>query len=305
MLQWRYSALPTAKMAALNRPKRGAWLSVENPTREEVDYLVKNLHIEKGLLLDALDPEEVPRSEFDSGSLYLFLRIPQYINGTLDTFPFLCIITPKYCCTISHDKLRFLIPSLNETALVTKNPTLFVLQLLFLIAETYEKAITQQNKELFSLRRSIERITPKQILRFITSEEQMNDLLNSLMRILLALQSVSTHKKIQISAEEKEVLQDVILEFEQQVVSAKNNLRSTKNTHDAYTAIMTNNLNRVIKLFTSLTVILTIPTIVASFFGMNVTLPLQNHPYAFVVIVITTVTVVGWLLYLFNRNDWL
>lgn len=305
MLQWRYSAHATTKMVTLNRLKRGAWLSVENPTSEEVEYLVNNLHLEKGLLLDALDPEEVPRCESDNGSLYLFLRIPQYIEGTLDTFPFLCIINSKYTCTISHDKLSFLIPTLNDAALVTKKPILFALQLLFMIAATYEKAITKQNKELFSLRRSIERITPKQILRFITSEEQMNDLLNSLMRILLALQSVSTHKKIQVSADEKEVLQDVILEFEQQVVSAKNNLRSTKNTHDAYTAIMTNNLNKVIKLFTSLTVILTIPTIVASFFGMNVTLPLQNHPYAFVVIITTTVAVVGWLLYLFNRNDWL
>lgn len=305
MLKWYITSPKQRSLQLLKKRKDGALLCVQEPTEEEIRYLSTRFALEEGMIVDALDPEEVPRAEYLDGVLYLFIRVPILHDGILETEPVLCAVTEHHCSIVSQARVPFLEKALSTDVFTTTEPITCMLQIMFAVAVEYDLSITRLNKNLYRLRKSIEKITSKQILDFVTSEEQMNDVLNSLLRILLALRSLFGHKKIILTEDQSELFEDLVLELDQLVISAKNNLRSIKNTHDAYTAIMTNNLNKEIKLFTSLTVILTIPTIISSFFGMNVRLPLQDHSLGFLAILVLTTVVVGSLLFLFNKNDWL
>ncbi len=304
MIRWYFSSSKETRLRVLNKRKKGSFLYVHQPFSEDLEYLQKTIGLDNGLISDALDPEEVPRAEYLDKILYIFLRVPLQRDTVLETVPVLCAVSRAECCILSQNKLPFLESALTTARFDTTESISCALQLMSLIATEYDTTITRLNKSLYRLRRSIEKITAKQILNFVTSEEEMNDVLNSLTRMLLALQSLFGSKKIKLTEEQTELFQDLVLELDQLVMSAKNNLRSIKNTHEAYTSIMTNNLNKVIKLFTSLTVILTVPTIISSFFGMNVRLPLQEHSLGFAVVLGTTVALVMCLVYLFNKNDW-
>ena len=97
--------------------------------------------------------------------------------------------------------------------------------------------------------------------------------------------------------EDMELVEDLSLSNRQLIEIAKSNLKNIVNVREAYSTIMTNNLNKTMKTLTSITVILTIPTIVASFFGMNVDLPFDNHPLAYVFILLLTFIVGGIVVY--------
>jgi magnesium transporter len=86
---------------------------------------------------------------------------------------------------------------------------------------------------------------------------------------------------------------------------SRSNIKNIVNLREAYSTILTNNLNRVIKLFTSITVLLTIPTIISSIYGMNVQLPFDKNPLAFFGIIIVILTISASLFYLFNKKQWL
>jgi len=101
------------------------------------------------------------------------------------------------------------------------------------------------------------------------------------------------------------MIEDLFLASEQLVLLAKNSLTTVKNIRDAYSAILTNNLNRVIKLLTALTIILTVPTMIASFFGMNVDLPINESEIGFWIIALSALGISGLIFYIFYRNDWM
>lgn len=110
---------------------------------------------------------------------------------------------------------------------------------------------------------------------------------------------------MKFSEDEIDLVEDLALENAQNMEIAKDNIRTIVNVRESYSTILTNNLNNVIKLFTSLTVILTIPTILGSFFGMNVALPLADHPYAFYEIIIVCLILMLILVVIFIKRDWL
>lgn len=102
-----------------------------------------------------------------------------------------------------------------------------------------------------------------------------------------------------------DTIEDLSLESGQLAQITKDTIRNMVNIREAYSTILTNNLNRVIKLFTSLTIILTLPTIVGTFYGMNVALPFAQNPYAFFGILGITIMLSLIALIIFIRNDWL
>src|SRR5690606_10195407 len=122
--------------------------------------------------------------------------------------------------------------------------------------------LTSISKKLrtFSLR--VERIKNRDVMRFFEYESVLYDFNNSLVRASTIYNSLITGKIIRFNEEEQDLLEDLSLESVQLVQITKESLRSIVNIREAYTAIMTNNLNRIIKLFTALTVVLTIPTII-------------------------------------------
>jgi magnesium transporter len=118
------------------------------------------------------------------------------------------------------------------------------------------------------------------------------------------LESLTSGRYLTFRESDHDLIEDIMLSNRQLIEQTDDSIRTLKNIREAYTTIMTNNLNQVIKLLTSLTVIFTIPTMVASLYGMNVRLPFDSHPFAFVFIVGFIAILTGITLYIFIKNDY-
>jgi magnesium transporter len=155
----------------------------------------------------------------------------------------------------------------------------------------------------FSLR--VQKIKNNDIVQFVNTENILYDFNTSLVRINNIYDGMLSGKILTLTEHERDLIEDVSLATNQLIQITRENLRTTVNVREAYSTIMTNNLNQVIKLFTSLTVILTLPTILGTYYGMNVSLPFQDSPAAFFGIVAFSLAAATVAIFIFLRKDWL
>ncbi len=284
----------------------GVWVHVENPTDEEKTFLVETLRLDKGHIHDALDEDENPRFEVEGSIVYVFTRFPHVKDDSTSTLPFLIVITEKDVITISLVSPRFFNPiTLGKFVVTTSFQESVTLFMLTEITKLYSVSLTRISKEIRKIRRSIEKIKNRDIVQFVAFEEILNDFKPSLAGTDNVVRHLASSRFLQLTKHDTERFEDIHLSNKQIIDNCSDTLDIIRNVRGAYTTILTNNLNNVIKFFTSMTVILTIPTIVASLYGMNVSLPFAEHPMAFFGIVTLTIGVVTVSLYIFLKRDWL
>ena len=236
----------------------------------------------------------------------MFTRTPQAIEEKINTAPLLVAAGPDFVLTVSKEKNpimdKFTKNSLNFT---TTQKTQLVLRFLSEVMNAYTEFLANISKNIRQTSDKISKINEKTIASFVDFEEVINDFLLALNYTSPALQKIMSGKHIKLYKEDQELMEDLVLSSNQLVELCHSTLKNIVNVREAYSTIVTNELNRVIKLFTSLTVILTIPTIIASFYGMNVALPFSQRPDAFWLVFWTTTVIVGAVSFLFVRKRWL
>ena len=173
------------------------------------------------------------------------------------------------------------------------------------INETYSLHLNSVSKKLRMFTFRMEKIINRDIIQFVHIENLLYDFNSALVRLQPIYNSFVNGRMLTLHEHEHDLMEDVSLACNQLIQITHENLRTVVNVREAYSTVMTNNLNRVIKLFTSLTVLLTLPTIIASIYGMNVDLPLENEPGAFLIIMGLTLglSLTGFIIFL--RKDWL
>ena len=149
---------------------------------------------------------------------------------------------------------------------------------------------------------NIEKIENRQLARFVEYERVLNDFLSALIPMNMVFERILYGKLLKLYEQDEDLVQDLNLSTEQLIESCKTNMRHLVNIREAYSTILSNNLNRTMKILTSVTILLTIPTIIFSFFGMNVVLPLSNSPWASVEIILATVLIMLILVLIFLRG---
>jgi magnesium transporter len=259
----------------------GAWVYVEDPNEKEIKYLVKNLNLEADLLQDALDPHEVPRLEVEEQITYIFTRVPYREEEKVITIPLLIAISNNFLTTICSKKLPFLEDFTHGKEIYTTQKTRLFLQIFSRINQVYNKFLTDISKNVRSVSVKLEKIENKDVIRFVNFEIILNDFLTALNPINNLLQDLLSGKFLKLYEKDKDLIEDLSLGTGQLIERCRADLKTIVNIRESYSTIITNNLNRVIKLLTALTIILTIPTIIASIYGMNVRLPLADNPLAF------------------------
>lgn len=286
--------------------KTGSWIFVEKINEQEIDVLEKQFGLNNHILKDALDPYEAPRIEIDNNIVYVFTRVPQKVNDRIVTVPLLIAIGNDFVLTLSKDENQILNKFIeNNLEFTTTQKTQLVLRILAEIIKSYNVFLTSVSKSVRETSSKFSKIDAKMIMNFVGFEEVLNDFLIALNHTNPVLQNILSGKIIQLYDQDKELMEDLILSSNQLIDLCSSALKNIVNIREAYSTIITNDLNKVIKLFTSLTVILTIPTIIASLYGMNVGLPFASHPEAFWLIIFGTGTIVLIIFYIFSRNKWL
>jgi magnesium transporter len=173
------------------------------------------------------------------------------------------------------------------------------------VTESYEKQLVVLRRNVHKDRAKLRRIGNREIEKFVTYEHKLNDMIAAIVPTNTALNKVMKGNYMQMYPEDVEFMEDLIIDNTQLIESARSVLNTIQNVRNATEAILANNLNTTIKTLTVLTILLTIPTIVASLFGMNVPLPLAETPHAFWMVVGIILASVGFVVWYFKKNQWL
>lgn len=236
-------------------------------------------------LKDVLDNYEIPRIEKQEDSILVFLRLPYAVNDINHTSTFALIITNESLITLSMQDNPLIDDLMNyPNGVDTTNIAELLSRILLDLSYAYTSKIKSINNAVASHRKSIQHVGNKDIEELIRNEEILDQYLSSLVPMRNVFERILSNKYIAINEEHTDLLEDVVNSITQSLDVCKVNLRSIQRLRDSYQIIFTNNLNRVIKFLTSVTIIMTIPTIISSIFGMNVALPLADQPYAFAMV---------------------
>ncbi len=301
MLEIFYKKLNEKKFSKIEEIVKGSWINLTNPTPEELGQVSMSLNLDLTIVNDALDPYEMPRIEIEDDIKYVFARFPLRKNENIETEPVLIIITQDNFITISKHEIP-VIHYFEQAHFNTTQKTKLFVHFLHSINEEFNKYIHLISKQIRTASSNLEKIQNTDISKFVEYERTLNDFLYALVPANLVFEKILYGKILRLYEQDEDLIQDLSLSNTQLIEISKSNLRYLVNIREAYSTILTNNLNKTMKMLTSVTVLLTVPTIIYSFFGMNVDLPFQHHPLATVMIIGLTFVIMLTLITLFIRG---
>lgn len=282
--------------------QKGAWLHLEKPTEAELAEAATTLKLDTDTLKDALDPFEAPRIEAEKEGVYVFVRYPQNES----TIPLLIVVANEGLLTISQEKSPVIEKFLNGTIdFFTTQKTRFMLLILTEVNRRYTSAMVNIRKEVNRSKTRPDRMSSKDIVRFVSYESTVNDYVDALTPQQVVLNKILLGKVLDVHEDDEDVAEDLILSTNQLIESGRAALRTMINIRSTYTAITTERLNTIIRRLTALTVLLTVPTVITSFYGMNVILPGADSSVAAFAILGVIGVIVATLILVLSRNKWI
>lgn len=301
--------LETNELEEIKEFKKGAWINLVNPSENEIKKLCESIRIEEDFIRYALDYEEKARidQEEDDNTTLFIVDVPIIENkedsDVYSTMPLgMIVVRDDFFVTVSLRKNK-IIETFEKARIKnfqTYKKTRFIFQILYQNASYYLAYLKQINKETeiaeYILKNSMKN---KELLKLLNLEKSLVYFTTSLKSNEIVMEKTLRGKIIKLYDEDEEILEDAIIENRQAIEMAQIYSNILNGTMDAYASIISNNLNGVMKFLTSITIILAVPTMISSFWGMNVGLPLQNSPIGFAVMVLISVLLtlgVSWWL---------
>ncbi len=285
--------------------QNNSWVHAYEPNNEELQKLSERFALDLGLLKDAIDEYEVPRFEEEDNCAYLYTRVPVASDTLFTTRPVLFILHHSAIITVSQWDHAIFDRIISGKSISHASSVEMFFHFLNEIVNQYHNAISKLNKQAISKTINIDDITNRDIVSLVIYEQILNEFLNAIVQTNAILKVFITNKRFIKKEKDQDLIEDIFLATGQLIELSKSSLHQVKNIREAYSAIMTNNLNRVIKFFTALTVVFTIPMIIASLYGMNVWLPFGNHPFAFGIIILIIIALSVGAIYIFQKRRWL
>ena len=273
-------------IAPIQTLRSGSWLRCERPTEEEVSELL-TLGMDEDMISDALDPHEVPRIEFDDEWTYLIARLPDTDDDFNDfTTPILFGIHKEYVVTLSRDSLgRLWQPFIDKTRVQTSRRIELVVAMIEAVSIQYQRRVATINRQMRAATDDIHTLRARDIVTLTEYERKLNDYLDALLPMNWAIERLIANRSLRLKDDDKDDVEDISIDLEQVISRCKSLLRTITNVRDSYRAVMDTRLNETIRLLTVITVALTIPTMVAGLYGMNVPLPAAESPVTFWVVI--------------------
>ncbi|MDD4358766.1 MAG: magnesium transporter CorA family protein [Candidatus Pacebacteria bacterium] len=307
MIEIFFKNIKSQSLEKLENVKKGAWINVEDAKKDDLDFVAEITNLNIIDLEDALDVHELPRIERKSGAAIFFVRDAQFFdrNEDVSTTPLTIVITKKYIITISINKSdlirRFVA---NGFDFSTTQRSKFLIYTLLNISRNFTKAVKSLNNDVEYQKDKLEKVSNADILKLIEHEELLSGYISALNPMKIVFEAIETGKYIPLYSYDEDLIEDMIISIRQSVEICSTNLKSIESLRESYQIMFTNNLNKTIRVLTSITVILTIPTMIASFFGMNVLIPLQSHPLGFLFILAISCLISFAFLYVFMVKKW-
>ncbi len=281
----------------------GSWIRSERPTDSEKQRLI-GLGVDEDILADALDPHEVPRVELEDGWIYFITRLPDTDDDFNDfTTPILFALGDQHTLTISRDSLgRLWQPFIETSKTPTTQKTKFLMVMLDAIARQYQTRVASINRQMRATTSDVHRLQSQDIRVIAEYERKLNDYLDALLPTNTALEKILSGKILPLYEDDRDIIEDLSIDFEQLIARCKSLLRTITNVRDSYRAVMDTRLNETIRLLTVITLAVTVPTMFAGLYGMNVDLPGEHSPYMFWIVVGLSALIAGVIGYYFLKK---
>lgn len=301
-----------AILNTLTEPVQNSWINVVNPSPDEVTQLQEMLNVPQDFITYPLDQNEMPRVEKENGAMLIMLRVPCFQGEGADipyiTIPLGIILTDRYIvtvCSVETNTIQNIIAG-RVRGLSTGKRNRFILQILWTMANRFLSDLREINKTVDVLEDRLQHsLQNRELLELLKCQKSLTYFTTALKSNEVLLHHLQRSQLFQQYPDDQELLDDVITEVQQAIEMTSTASTILSQMMDAFAGIISNNLNVVMKVLASLTIVLSFPTMIASFYGMNVDLPLQNDPMAFVFTVALSAVVCSIALFILWRKNWL
>jgi magnesium transporter len=266
----------------------GSWINVVDPSPEEIASLQVQLNIPADFLTYPLDADERPRTEKEDGTILIILRVPYFQGDDADvpyaTMPLGIILTEQHIVTVckmqngTFDELV----TRRIKGLSTGKRYRLVLQIFLGVAKRYLSYLRQINQTVDVLEDRLQlSMRNRELVQLLKYQKSLTYFTTALKSNELMMERLHRSQMFRVYPDDEELLEDVLTENQQAIEMTSIAGSILNQMMDAFASMISNNLNVVMKFLASFTIILTFPTMMASFYGMNVGLPAQDSPIAF------------------------
>ena len=306
MLEIYFKTIRDSEFRHIEDMRAGSWIYAKEATLEDLAQITEITGLDIADLRDSLDKYEVPRIERHGETLLLFTRHPGEQEVGLYTEPLTIILTNTHVVCISPYAspvmTNLLLMNLD---LATTQKAKLLLYILLRITQEFTTSIKRVRHSIL-LHESPNRVVDNETIIVLTKDEEiLNQYFTSLVPMRNLLETLATQRYVNLYEKDLDLLQDLDVAIRQSEDLCRVNIKSIRSLRDSYQILFTNDVNKTIKRLTALTIIFSIPTMVASIYGMNVAIPMQNSRYAFLIVLsIAFIACFGAVL-LFLKKRWL
>lgn len=256
--------------------EKGTWVNCMSPSEEEVSFLSEHFQIDMDLLKGALDEEEASRVDYENGVVLLVIDVP--VEAKSDrmmmyyTTPLVIFLTRENVITISlrGNDITNSFASGRVRNVDTNDSSNFVLNMILFVARKYlsylNKIIKNSNRIEKTLKKSMKN---KELIQLLEIKKSLVYFSSSLKTSKATLEKLFRIGLIVKDENNTELMDDVTIELKQAIEMTDTYMNIISGTMEAFASIISNNLNIVMKILASITLIISIPTVISGIYGMN------------------------------------
>ncbi len=272
------------KMTEISACEPGCWINCVEPEDAEIDRLIEEFGIEPEFIRSAMDEEETSHVDSEDNCTLVILDTPMVekpgSNIVYTTTPLGIILTEKNVITLSTKEN----PILNEFSegvvrgVQTNLKTRFVLQMMLRIASRFLQYLKQIDKITSQVERELRKsMKNRELIQLMDIQKSLVFFSSSLKANEITMEKIMRGRLIKLYEDDQDLLEDVLIEVKQAIEMSNIYLNILSGTMDAFASVISNNLNIVMKILASITLLISIPTVISGIYGMNVdNLPVAN-----------------------------
>lgn len=279
----------------VNEPQEGCWIAMTNPTATEIFEISESYGIEVDDLRASLDEEERSRIEVEDNYTLILVDIPvieeRNDKDWYGTIPLAIFVTDEVIITVCLEDTQVLSRFMEGRVrnFYTYMKTRFILQILYRNASMFLHYLRIIDKKSDQVEEKLHLSTRNQeLIELLELEKSLVYFTTSLRSNEVVLEKLMKVEKIKKYPEDTDLLEDVIIENKQAIEMANIYSGILSGMMDAFASVISNNLNMVMKFLATVTIVMAIPTMIFSAYGMNVNtagMPFAGSPYGFLIVI--------------------
>ncbi len=289
----------------------GAWVNLVDPTADEIDFIEQELSVDRDFLKAALDEEESARLEVENDQVLILVDTP-YVEKIDDhiiyeTLPMGIILTKNNIITVCL-KNSIVLDQFEKNSIrsfSTYKKYRFLYQILYKNAQRYLLYLRQIDRMSNYVEKQLHKsMKNKELIQLLDLEKSLVYITTALKANEIVLEKIMKIDMIKKYTDDEDLLEDVIVENKQAIEMANIYSGILSGMMDAFASVISNNLNIVMKVLTTITILMAIPTMFASFYGMNVAnIPFAQSPYGFWIVIGTSVVTAGIVGFILSKKN--